>query len=325
MLLISYCRRAVKKMHCDNKIIEDNMTTKVIIIFPYGGFSENPEKERLFWKIVDLSLSVDSKPIVVINRDTENKSEADAFLNNIKTDQLELKKTWSVDTCQMWLSGWGHVIDKHGNADRVILLPGDIERIRDESHFFAALKQFINTAQLDIVVGDFVSDSKNTSKELIDTYGTYPLLANWFDAVSRAINDLPLAKPRTEFLNIKLPVLKELLKFRKFAYEQTISIFIRAWNFEKNKWKYNIGVSLLGEFHDDKSLRQYRVALDQIERSERLIKLLWREIHEPDPVDKGPMDRKIYQEFIDQYHSLDQKSSAIRESARITVRSLLSV
>lgn len=303
----------------------ENIESKVVIIFPYGGYYSGSGQERLFWKIVDLSLTVDLKPVLVINRDTENKAGADAFLQNTRARELEVIKTWSVDTCQMWLSGWGHVIDKHSHVDRVILLPGDIERIRDEAHFFSALQSFMDAARLDIVVGDFVSDSKNSSKELIDTYGTYPLLANWFNEVSRAINNLPLARPRSEFLNIKLPVLKELLKFRKFAYEQTINLLIHSWDFENNKWKYNIGVSSLGELHDDKNLRSYRGALDQIERTERLIKLLWREIFEPKPTGNKLDDDTQYRKFLDEYHSLDQGSSSIRDSARITVRTLLGI
>jgi len=140
-----------------------------------------------------------------------------------------------------------------------------------------------------------------------------------------SIKGLPLSKPRSEFLNLKVSVLKNLLGYRKFAYEQTLNMLIRAWDFDNSKWRYNISVQLLGELQDDKSLRQYRDTLDQIERTERLLRLLWREIYEPQqkPTLHHSQDKAKYIQFIDEYHSKDLRSGAIRDSARTTIRTLL--
>jgi hypothetical protein len=46
-------------------------------------------------------------------------------------------------------------------------------------------------------------------------------------------------------------------------------------------WKYNISTTRLGTLSDNKSFRNYRSSIDQIERIERMLALLWREIKAP--------------------------------------------
>ena len=73
-------------------------------------------------------------------------------------------------------------------------------------------------------------------------------------------------------MNIKTSVLKDLLiNNRNFAYEQTLNFIIKCWDYDKAKWKYNITTSPLGSLSDNKSLRDYRSCIDQIERIENAI------------------------------------------------------
>ncbi|MGK7924681.1 MAG: hypothetical protein AB4290_05400 [Spirulina sp.] len=315
------------------------MTSKVVITFPYSGYEANDARETIFWQIVEMARTVDDRPIVILNKDTENRERAKVFTQDKRSKEnekiVEIVRVWSVDTCQMWLAGWGYVIDNYESADRVVLLPGDIDTVMNGKRFFALLKTFIVAKAPDIAIGDFTSFTRDSSKELIDTYGTYALLANWFDEVSRAIQSLPLLKPRSEFLNIRISVLRKLLSYRKFAYEQTLNMLVRSWDFQQHNWIYDINIHLLGQLQDDKELRKYRDTLDQIERTERLLKLLWREVHEPqkpkreDYSSDAKYQEEIekynakYKEFVDNYHMLDQQSTNIRDSARITIRSLL--
>jgi hypothetical protein len=216
----------------------------------------------------------------------------------------------------MWLAGWGYVIDNYRDVSRIVQLPGDIDAVSEPRKFFNDLQMFIAlNGRWDIIIGDFGTDRKWGAKDLIDQYGTYPLLANWFPQLARAILEQPLNKPRSEFLNIRIRVLENLLDHRKFAYEQTLNLLIRSWDFEQADWKYDIKIARLGVLHDDRSFRKYRACLDQIERTERMLKLLWREIYEPSKESQ-------YQEFIDQYHRLDQISTSMRENARIAIRVL---
>lgn len=316
------------------------MSTQIIIMFPYSGFNPETEtgkrRQRLFWKMIDTILDVDAfkkqPPIVILNRDTENRHLADAFLNDSRclsaTKQVTIRRTWSVDTCQMWLSGWGKVLDadKVRENDRIVQLPGDIDIVDEDDHridFFNELSAFISLTNWDMIIGDFTSGDNTSAKELVDTYGTFALMANWFPEVAQGIRKLKLTKPRSEFLNIRIKTLRELLTYRKFAYEQTLNMLIRSWEPDKSMdggkkggWKYSIHPCPLGNLKDDSTFREYTDCLDQIERTERMLKLLWREMSKSIMYDSP-------QKFIDQYDVLDRRSTSIRENSRIILGNML--
>jgi hypothetical protein len=293
-------------------------TTKVVLMFPYSGYAKDTDRERLFWEMIGLCRSVDPKPVVILNRDTENRSLAETFLKDPRKDLVDLQTTWSVDTCQMWLAGWGYILDNYPDARRIVQFPGDIEWVDDPTDFFGKVRKFLRLSDpFDIYLGDFSTAGRFNTKELIDLYGTYALLANWFPEFARGILQLPLKRPRTEFLNIKVQTLRSLLvNHRKFAYEQTLNMLIRSWDFKTMDWRYEICPFDMGKLRDDKSFRQYRECLDQIERTERMLKLLWREINE-DIYKTNPQD------FVDRYDRLDRRSTSIRDNARIIIRNLL--
>ncbi len=318
------------------------MSTKVIIMFPYSGYEAGEPREKLFWSLVDCSRkeAKNQSPVVVLNEDTERKGRAQAFLNDEKINTVILQRCWAVDTCQMWLAGWGFVIDTCENEDdRIVQIPGDIDKVSGTEErsgvFFRHLREFINRTGPDIVIGDFGSEDMFSAKELIDLYGTYALMANWFPDVAQSCRrSLELNKLRSEFLNIKVGTLKKILIERKFAYEQTLNMIIRSWDFDKKKenrrdggfWKYEITKTDLGILRDDSRSRQYRDCLDQIERTERMLKLLWREINEvPEKLQEtNPQEyEEKYQEYIDLYDRLDRRSTSIRENARIIIRNML--
>lgn len=313
------------------------MSTQPLIMFPYSGFESGSERERIFWKIVETCYGVPGgggyKPFVVLNHDTENRGGADAFLKNQEQCEapeifrvwpdkhpehpVEVFRVWSTDTCQMWLAGWGHIIDTQPEIERIVLLPGDIDYVARQTEFFGGLRNFIAAdSRWDIMLGDFHTDNRFSAKELIDVYGTYALLANWFPEVSGRILSLPLQRPRTEFVNIKKRTLEDLLQYRKFAYEQTLNMLVRSWDFENEGggWKYQVTTQPLGTLRDDRSFRRYRDCLDQIERTERMLKLLWREIY---------YDPHAHRRFIDDYDQLDRRSTSIRMNAMIAIRTFL--
>jgi hypothetical protein len=320
------------------------MSAQTVVMFPYSGYksgdSKGDRRKDIFWKIIETCrkarATTGRPPIVILNRDTEISKKADEFLSDPRAEQginekdryIIIRRTWSVDTCQMWLSGWGKVLDTDGvgDDDRIVQLPGDIEVAGDGQSgrydaFFRNLGTFIALPDWDMVIGDFTSGDMFNAKELIDWYGTYALMANWFPEVAQEIRKLPLHKPRSEFLNIKVKTLKELLRYRKFAYEQTLNMLIRSFDFDSSKgngyrWKYSLHVTELGMLKDDSTFRQYRDCLDQIERTERMLKLLWREFNDPKSQDPP-------QEFLYLYDRLDRRSTSIRENARIIIGNLL--
>lgn len=305
-----------------------SMHSKPVIIFPYRGYEHNEQCKWYFWWTIDRCKEVDPRPIVMLPRDTVLRGDADSFINDERYETLEVVQTWSVDTCQTWLAGWGYVLDHYPDVERIVQIPGDLDYVNEDVEFYKNLSDFIKITSSDIAIGDFGTGDKYSSKSLVDTYGSYSLLANWFPELSQSIRSLPLHRSRSEFLNIKTTVLRELLiKNRSFAYEQTLNILIKSWDFEQAKWKYNISISSLGVLSDNKSFRDYRSCIDQIERIERMLSLLWREIKEPKKKNRSS-DKKFEEKYVifsDEYDKLRSKSKGIMESARTTLRALLGV
>ncbi|MDP8266399.1 MAG: hypothetical protein P9M07_05575 [Candidatus Aceula meridiana] len=309
-------------------VSDKSLKLKPLIIFPHQGYENNKQCEWYFWWTVQRCKEIDPKPIVVLSRDTVIRGDAVSFIEDERYKTLEVIQTWSVDTCQTWLAGWGHVLDNYPKAERLVQIPGDIDYIHEDIEFYNNLGNFIETPSSDITIGDFITGDKYSAKSLVDTYGTYSLLANWFPKISQGIRSLPLNRPRSEFLNIKTSVLSNLLINNKnFAYEQTLNFLIKSWNYEKLNWKYDISIFPLGTLSDNKSFRDYRGCIDQIERIERMLSLLWREIHEPRKQD-GVSDQEFeeqYALFSNEYDNLRTKSKGIMETARTTIRALLGV
>ncbi|MEI6438548.1 MAG: hypothetical protein WCO69_07365 [Candidatus Omnitrophota bacterium] len=307
---------------------DKNMPSKPIIIFPYQGYENNKKCEWYFWWTIDRCKKIDPKPIVMVSRDTVIRGDAASFLKDERYKTLEVVQTWSVDSCQTWLAGWGHVLDSYPEVARIVQIPGDIDFVEEDVGFYNNLSTFIETVGPDIAIGDFRTGDQYSAKSLVDTYGTYSLLANWFPEISRNIRSLPLNRPRSEFLNIKTSVLRELLiNHRNFAYEQTLNFLIKSWNYEEARWRYNISVSSLGTLSDNKSFRNYRGSIDQIERIERMLSVLWREIKQPKKMD-DVSDKKFeeqYTVFSNEYDKLFSKSHGIMDTARTTLRALLGV
>ena len=304
------------------------MNSKPVIIFPYQGYENNKKCEWYFWWTIDRCKQIDPRPIVVLPRDTMIRGDAASFIKDERYKTLEVVQTWSVDSCQTWLAGWGYVLDHHPKVERIVQIPGDIDFVFEDTHFYDNLSAFIEASDADIIIGDFRTGDQYSAKSLLDTYGTYSLLANWFPEVSRSIRSLPLNRPRSEFLNIKTSVLRELvINNRNFAYEQTLNFLIKCWNNDETRWQYNISPFFLGTLSDNKSFRNYRACIDQIERIERMISLLWREIKAPKKMDD--MSDKEFEEqyigFSDEYDKLYTKSKGIMDTARTTLRALLGV
>jgi len=304
------------------------MTSKPVIIFPYRGYEHNEQCQWYFWWTVERCKEIDPKPIVVVPRDTVIRGDAASFLKDERHETLEVVQTWSVDTCQTWLAGWGYVLDNYPDAARIVQIPGDLDYVNEDVDFYDNLRSFIGIIDSDISIGDFGTGDKYSAKGLVDTYGSYPLLANWFPEISQSIRSLPLHRPRSEFLNIKTSVMRDLLiNNRNFAYEQTLNFIIKCWDFDEKKWKYKISVSPLGSLSDNKSFRDYRGCVDQIERIERMLALLWREIKEPKKkiIVSDAKFEEQYTVFSNEYDLLRIKSKGIMETARTTLRALLGV
>ena len=159
------------------------------------------------------------------------------------------------------------------------------------------LPQAVLDNTCDLAIGEIKVDRDN-AKQLIDTYGTYGLLYNWFPDEAIRIWDIT-RKPRTEFFAIAHQKLQFLLTQRWFPYEQTLFILLHAMH---EKWKV-VKEKLDGLTDDGTNRETLHGAMEQIERCERALKMHWRERHRDE------------ENWSEQYRKLDRRSEEIRRAA----------
>ena len=254
-----------------------------------------------------------ARPITVMDRKTHNRMAKDqaflAFKEGTVARHSEVLDAWCVDTCQMWYSGLGMAYEKGGADDVYWLIPGDFNygtpmgqevlgRLHDLPEIILELNQ-------DLCIGEIATDHNN-SKQLIDTYGTFALLYNWFPAEAEEIRMLT-ERPRSEFFALRHSFLGDALKNKWYAYEQTVVMLLQAVQDKKSISRFFVGnISDLPEGRD--SLPS---AMQQVERTERVLKSLWRARHHTKP------------SWMDEYRALESHSEQIRKTAFTILHNLL--
>ncbi len=161
-------------------------------------------------------------------------------------------------------------------------------------------------------LGDFKLFPQD-AKHLIVAYGTYPLLLNWFPEEAQDLwHHYHILRPRSEFFAASARFLRAMLRRKKFAYEQTVAFLIYALadRDENGNKKWRIGRLDLGELSDYPESRRFREAVDQIERTERVLKVLWR-------YQRGDGFN------LNEYENLDRRSTAIRQAAMVYLEKML--
>ena len=286
-----------------------------IVIYPYKPGDDPSDVEELYRWVAQLDADklTYARPLTVIDRKTQERLKGsqsfEEFRNHTVAQCSDIQDAWCVDTCQMWYTGLGAALDRGGPADVYWLIPGDfnygtafgkevLSRLHDLPETVLELGQ-------DICVGE-IATHPNHSKQLIDTYGTFALLYNWFPLQAREIRELT-ERPRSEFFAIGHGFLREVLAQRWFAYEQTMVILLEAVFSHKQISRF-----FVGQISD---LPQGRESMDaviqQVERTERVLKTLWRERHRAEP------------DWITQYRLLETQSEQIRRAALIVLQNLL--
>lgn len=262
-----------------------------------------------------------ARPITVMNRQTFysnamykydsgwNKTFTD-FLDGVVRVHSEVVDAWSVDSCQMWLAGFGKAFDMKVTGEDVYwLIPGDFSYSTPPGQELVAslpaLPEAVFAHEQDFAVGE-TKVSINSSKQLIDTYGTYGLLYNWFPQEAQDLRRIT-DKPRTEFFAIRHSFLREILRQRWYAYEQTIVILLHGVIGRKRIHRMPLAdVSDLPQGRDTLG-----AAMAQVERTERVLKLFWRERNEHQA------------DWPDRFRVLDAQSEQIRGAALVILQNLL--
>ena len=287
-----------------------------VVIYPFRQPSDYSDLQELYALIARLNEDKNTytRPITVIDRKTVARMEGNRafheFSRNTVSRHSEILDAWCVDTCQMWYTGLGQAFDQGGPDDVYWLIPGDFNygsatgkevlgRLHDLPEICMELEQ-------DICIGEIATDHNNP-KQLIDTYGTFALLYNWFPSEARDIRGYT-ERPRSEFFAVRHGFLKEALTQRWYAYEQTMVMLLQAVFGRKHIAQFFVGhISDLPEGRE--SLPS---VMQQIERTERVLKTLWRERHQ------------AMAGWLEQYQALEKQSEHLRQTAMVTLQNVLS-
>ena len=287
-----------------------------VVIYPFrqpGHYSDLGELYELVARL-DADKDTYTRPITVVDRKTHFAMEGNkAFLDfrkNTVNRHSDILDAWCVDTCQMWCSGLGAAFEQGGPEDVYWLIPGDFNYGsavgRDVLGRLHDLPEICLELQQDLCIGEIATDHNN-SKQLIDTYGTFALLYNWFPAEAQEIRQYT-ERPRSEFFAVRHSFLRDVLRQRWYAYEQTVVMLLEAVFTNKHISRFFVGnISDLPEGRES-----FASALQQVERTERVLKSLWRERNQPKAG------------WTERYRALDAQSEQVRRTAMIILQNLLS-
>jgi hypothetical protein len=294
-----------------------------VIIYPFSQPRDLRHLEALYTQLVaklDADTHRYARPITVLNRQTfhRNKEQNNQLFLKFLKDHVECHTTvlhaWSVDSCQMWLHGLGAAFDQRKSVNDVYwLIPGDFDYAggagQEVLARFEEIPAAVYSGAAELCIGE-ITVPLNSAKQLIDTYGTYGLLYNWFPAEAQGLRKIT-DKPRSEFLALGHEYLKTALNQRWYGYEQTIVLLLQGM--QGVRPMRSMKKIELGEITDDPSLRgDLAGAMQQVERTERVLKLYWREL-------KAPQDPL----WPEKYRILDHQSEQIRGAAMVILQQIL--
>lgn len=286
-----------------------------IIIYPFRHPVDMTHLERLYGWAAELGedSGTYARPVTVVDRKTHHSNAANRayldFRNQTVGVHSEILDAWCVDTCQMWYSALGQAYDRGSEGDVYWMIPGDFDygsqmgqevlsRLHDLPEILLDLDQ-------DLCVGEITTDHNNP-KQLIDTYGTFALMYTWFPAEAQEIREYT-ERPRSEFFAIRHQFLGHVLRQRWYAYEQTVVSLLHAVFNHKRISRFCVGQ--ITDLHDGGET--LASALQQVERTERVLKTLWRERHQSDPG------------WIGHYRILEARSEEVRRAALTVLENLL--
>lgn len=286
-----------------------------VIIYPFHQPKSYQDLQRLYELVAHLAdaPNIYERPITVMDRKTYLANARNKpflkFRETVVQKSSQILDAWCVDTCQMWYSGLGMAFERGGPNDVYWLIPGDFNYGSALGHAVMShlhdLPEICIELQQDVCIGEIATDH-SAPKQLIDTYGTFALLYNWFPKEGREIREYT-ERPRSEFFAMRHSFLGEMLNRRWYAYEQTVVTLLHAVFDKKRISRFSVGhVSDLPEGRESISS-----AMQQVDRTERVLKTLWseRNRHLPD--------------WNQRYRVLEAKSDEVRRTAMTILENLL--
>jgi hypothetical protein len=278
-----------------------------IIVYPFKQPAHDSDLVALYGLVARLAAkpSTYARPITVMDRKTYYSMESNRAFLDFRKDTVarhsEILDAWCVDTCQMWYVGLGAAFERGAENDVYWLIPGDFnygtpagQEVLGGLH---DLPEIILELDQDVCVGEIATGHHN-SKHLIDTYGTFALLYTWFPGEAQEIRQFT-ERPRSEFFAVRHAFLREVLAQRWYPYEQTVVMLLQAVFGKKRISRFSVG----GISDLPGGSEPLAPALQQVERTERVLKSIWRE-------------RNQYRgDWMQQYRQIETQSEQVRRTA----------
>ena len=286
-----------------------------VIIYPFKQPNDYSDLKALYQLVARLDEDKASyaRPITVMDRKTHyamnGNGSFNAFRKEVVSRYSEILDAWCVDTCQMWYTGLGTAFERGNDRDVYWLIPGDFNYGTSVGHEVLGrlhdLPEIILELEQDLCIGEIETDHNN-SKQLIDTYGTFALLYNWFPTEAEEIRQFT-ERPRSEFFAVRHNFLRQVLAQRWYAYEQTVVMLLLAVFNKQRISRFFVGnISDLPEGRESAAS-----ALQQVERTERVLKAIWRERNHTKP------------NWLEEYRGIETKSEQVRQAALTIFQHLL--
>ncbi len=286
-----------------------------VVIYPFVHPSDHLDLEELYKLVAQLDADKETyaRPITVIDRKTSDAAQWNKhfldFHASVVAKHSQVLDVWGVDTCQLWYSGLGAACERGGPDDAYWLIPGDFNygspAGREVLANLRKLPESVLAQQHDLCVGEITFDI-NSSKQLLDTYGTWGLLYNWFPRETPELRKMT-SRPRSEFFALRHGFLREVLHQRWYAYEQTTVMLLEALFSRKKVARLALGdVTDLPQRQDSVA-----AAMQQVERLERVLKLVWREWNQQQA------------DWVERFQTLEAGSEQVRRAALVILIKLL--
>ena len=292
-----------------------NLLIHPVVIYPFKQPTDYSDLEPLYEMIAKLDADKGryARPITVMDRKTSLAMNSDKEFHEFRRGTVakhsDVLDAWCVDTCQMWYSGLGAAMDKGEAGDVFWLIPGDFNYGTQVGKEVLAnlwrLPEAVGGKELDLCIGE-ITLCAESSKQMIDTYGTFALLYNGFPVEARKIRQLT-ERPRSEFFAIGHGFLHEVLRQRWYAYEQTTVMLLLAVFGSKR-----VGQLAIGDISDlPLGKESLASAIIQIERIEWVLKNFWLERNQ------------AMVGLVENYRILQAQSEQVSRTAQILLQNAL--
>lgn len=286
-----------------------------VVIYPYTQPGDFSDLEPLYETIARLDADKKryARPITVMDRKTSLVMNSNQAFHEFRRSKVatcsDILDAWCVDTCQMWYSGLGAALDRGEVDDVYWLIPGDFnygtQAGREVLKNLSQLPERVCGKEQEFCIGEITMPAES-SKQVIDTYGTFALLYNWFPTEAAKIRQIT-HRPRSEFFAVGHGFLQEVLRQRWYAYEQTTILLLLAVLSNKHA-----GSLPVGDITDlplgSESLAS---AIIQAERIEWVVRNFWSERN------------RAMAGMVENYRVLQGQSEQILRTARSLLQNVL--